>query len=93
MAIFTAAGALTGLGTLLATAVPAISGIAGGVLSAKEKGDARKQEKEMETIHTTEPGFNDFGEELADENKFGLIGPRVDFSNIKKRKPFGMMRT
>ena len=93
MPLFTTAGALTGIGTLLATAIPAVGGIAGGVLSAKEKGDARKQEKEMATIHTTEPGFNDFGEELADENRFGLSGPRVDFSNIKKRKPFGMMRT
>ena len=75
------------LGTALATA---LAGAATAGIGALSKDDDNKFKKELETMHTTKPGFSDLGEDMVDPvpDRFGLrsktpsvIFPRMGFSN------------
>jgi len=75
------------IGTAIATA---LAGAATAGIGALAKDDDNKFKKELETMHTTKPGFADLGEDMVDPvpDRFGLrskkqsvIFPRVGFTN------------
>ncbi len=83
-----------GAAALLGAAASAAAGGIGAGVKALTSSKDRKHEKELETIHTTKPGFDDFGDELVDEgDQFALSKkpPRVIFPNTMKKKPMGMV--
>lgn len=87
--------------TLGALAIPLIASAVGGAVSsiggALSKNKERKHDKDMATIHTTEEGFNNFGDELEDNGRFNLnnagrpvIFPGGSTANRLPKKKFSL---
>lgn len=75
---------------IAAAIATAVGAAATAGINAISKSDDNKFKKELETIHTTKPGFSDLGEDMVDPvpDRFGLrsktpsvIFPRMGFSN------------
>lgn len=76
------------VGALIGALGSSLAGGAAGLGAAKAAKTKAQMDKELSTVHTTEPGFKDFGADLVDDeaNKrsLSLIGPKVDFTLAKK---------
>ena len=59
----------------------ALGGAAKGGISALTAGKERKHEKDLETMHTTEPGFTTFGDDLANQ---GTSFANLDLSSANR---------
>lgn len=83
----TGGGGLLGGGDFLSLILSIGSGIAKEILAGKRARQQRKHDKELETIHTTKPGYTEFGDELVgDSNDFNLDYPGKPFIFPGKRR-------
>lgn len=79
-----------GAAALLGAAASAAAGGIAAVAKSGSEGKQRKHEKDLQTIHTTEPGFEDFGDEMVDEttdeDQFSLMDKDL-FSLTNAKRP------